>query len=236
MIFDGSKTGATLLANLVREVHDPQACLQGDKQTCGAASVQILLAREGTAEYVRMMTGLAFDGKVTLQNGGEINRLPGWDQGWNDRRSLTGQLIQASLMDYANGQDHYDAASDNTLGAQDGKARKGLTSSEMERLLRAIANRPTENAQVKDWDHQLGRWVPIPGETLARTMAKIEEMAAKGWSIPVLLSVKPDQQFGHYQLITKIEGDLVYTLNPWGHEEPMPKALFEQRLIASFFQ
>ncbi len=31
MIFDGTKSGASILASLVREIHDPQACLQGER-------------------------------------------------------------------------------------------------------------------------------------------------------------------------------------------------------------
>jgi hypothetical protein len=225
------------LASLVREIHDPQACLQGDKQTCGAASVQIMLAREGAAEYVRLVTGLAFDTKVTMQSGSELMRLPGWDhQLVADRRSVTGQLLQPAMMDFANGRDQYLVTRDDTVGTQDGVARKGLTSTEMTQLLSAVAKRQTEATQVKDWDTSNRQWVPKPGETLGLTMAKIQEMTSKGWSIPVLLSINPDREFGHYQLITKIEGDSVYTLNPWGQEQPMSKQQFEQRLIASFFQ
>lgn len=235
MAIDGTRSGATVLASLVREIHDPQAIAQGAKQTCGAASVQILLAREGSAEYVRLVTGLIFDGQCTLQNGGKLTREPGWDADPADTRSITGQLLQAPLMEYANGAEDYDAYGDNTLGA-DGTTRKGLTSPEMTRLLSAVANRQTENAQVKDWDAGRNLWVPRAGESLAYTMAKVEEMVAKGWSIPVLLSVRPDQAFGHYQLVTRIEGNTVYTLNPWGQEQPLDKQLFEQRLIASFFQ
>ena len=226
-----------MLAATVREIYDPQNCLQYDKQTCGAASTQILLAREAPEEYVRMVTGLSFHGQVTLQSGAVMHREPDWHGGAGDKRSVTGMLLQSSFMELANGQDEYLASQDaTTTPDRTGAARKGLTSVEMQRLLTAVVNSPTENVQIKSWDGQAQRWVPRQDASFDQTLARIGEMTAKGWSVPVLVSVRPDQEFGHYQLITRIEGDTVYGLNPWGQEQPMPRSLFEQRLITSFFQ
>jgi hypothetical protein len=236
-VFSRDLTGASMLASTVRELYDPQACLQGDRQTCGAASAQILMAREAPSEYVRLVTGLAFEGRAGLYNGGTMTREPDWNADPADKRSLTGQLLQSAFMEYANGQDDYNASIDATRPADNqAAARQGLTSPEMQRLMTAIANRPTDNVQIKDFDVQLNQWVPKPEANLAETIGRIKEMTDKGWSVPVLLSVRPNQQFGHYQLVTRIDGDTVYGLNPWGQEQPMPRALFDQRLITAFFQ
>lgn len=236
-IFSADMTGASVLASTVREIYDPQNCLQHDKQTCGAASAQIMIAREAPEEYLRIVTGLAFHGQVTLQSGAVLQREPDWHGGPNDQRTVTGMLLQSSFMELANGADDYNASQDATVAAdRSGGPRKGLTSVEMERLLTSLVNAPTQNHQIKTFDRGTSAWLPRAEADLGATYAKIDEMTAKGWSVPVLLSVRPDQEFGHYQLITRIEGDTVYSLNPWGQEQPMARDLFEKRLITAFFQ
>ncbi len=236
-VFSADLTGASALASTIREIYDPQNCLQHDRQTCGAASAQIMIAREAPDEYVRIVTGLAFHGQVTLQSGQVLQREPDWHGGPNDQRTVTGMLLQSSFMELANGADDYNASQDTTVTAdRSGGPRKGLTSVEMELLLTSLVNTPTTNHQVKNFDRNAGGWVPKANVDLRGTYAKIDEMTAKGWSVPVLLSVRPDQEFGHYQLITRIEGDTVYGLNPWGQEQPMPRDLFEKRLITAFVQ
>lgn len=236
-VFSSDLTGASVLASTVREIFDPQNCLQFDKQTCGAASAQIMIAREAPEEYVRMVTGLAFHGAATLQSGAVLRREPDWHGGPADQRSLTSMMLQSSFMELANGQDEYLASQDATTPTdRNGGARKGLTSVEMQRLLTSLVNSPTENVQIKNWDSGSRRWVARDAVSFQDSLARIDQMNRLGWSVPVLVSVRPDQEFGHYQLITRIEGDTVYGLNPWGQEQPMSRHEFEQRLITSFFQ
>src|SRR5262245_13918279 len=70
-------TGTDILAQTVSHLDDPNTINQSAKNTCGAAIVQYVLAKDQPAEYARLVIGLAgSSGEVRLQSGQTMVRVP----------------------------------------------------------------------------------------------------------------------------------------------------------------
>jgi hypothetical protein len=98
-----------LMRTILRDVADPSQIRQGKKFTCGATAIAISLARFSPAEYVRLVAGLAsVEGRVTTFGGATIERQRHTIADDGSRRSLTGRLLQAALMQLGDGDLDYD--------------------------------------------------------------------------------------------------------------------------------
>ncbi|MDB5096185.1 MAG: hypothetical protein JWM80_606 [Cyanobacteria bacterium RYN_339] len=224
----GGVTGTALAGDLIKQIADPTKVNQGNRQTCGAASTQILLAREAPAELIRLATSLAVNGQAQLRGGDMIQRQANWDFRGDGTRTVTGRLLQPAFMDYANGGATYDNTADKSA---DGTGqREGLLANEMQRLLAGVTTRKTEEVQYKNFN---GGWANMSAED---PLARIAQSTAKGWSVPVLMWLQPNQAYGHYEMVKTVTDSTVTLINPWGYEENIPVDQFRQRVVAAFYQ
>ncbi|MEB3237977.1 MAG: hypothetical protein VKO64_10175 [Candidatus Sericytochromatia bacterium] len=117
-------TPAGQLANLINHVAYPDKVYQGEgTNTCVVASLQTLMAQQDPAEYLRLATGLIWEGKVRLANDDLLELAPVDWQGETVGRSSTDAVIQEALMAHA---ERYDDGSDEGIGGGSyGGGRRG---------------------------------------------------------------------------------------------------------------
>lgn len=207
-----------MLADLVQEIAVPSAINQQDKNTCCVASVQMLTAMQNPAEYARIVGGLASpDGVVTLANGSTLAREPGTDADDDSGRTAPSRLWQAAMTQFAMGDVGYDNATDSR---NDGKW--GVFGHELDRVVDALTNRDNPLLSVED---------DYTGADMLRDVSK---HANAGHPVPVCLDwgekdKDGDEHPGHDILVTAVKDGRVFYNNPWGLQESMSTAEFEQR-------
>lgn len=91
-----------LMAQACREMANPASIKQKGLNTCSAAAVQIMVATEKPAEYVRILTGLAADEAEDIPLTGlnktvKRNEMSEWDD--NSGRTQTSRLWQSAFME-----------------------------------------------------------------------------------------------------------------------------------------
>ncbi|HEY9766094.1 MAG TPA: hypothetical protein V6C82_07000 [Chroococcales cyanobacterium] len=206
----GMKRGE-LLSSTLGEIADPASINQGNRQTCAAATAQILLAKENPAEYARIVAGLASPkGKVVLANGQTLERDKNWKQD-NSGRSITGSLTQSAFMQYASG--GYDSASDSRA---DG-AGQGLYADEQDKLLKALTG---ENNQS------------VSGNS-DEIMAQLAKATKDGHSIAATLQVtdpNTGRVIGHSVSVEKIEEGKVSYLDPHEGRKTVSLSEFQAKI------
>jgi hypothetical protein len=175
-----------LVAQAIRNVADPSTITQGAEDTCGAATQQILLAKENPAEYVRILSGLASqEGKVELVGGQTLTRPKNWSQA--DIPGQGSQLLQTAFMAYAAG--GYDVATDTRADGEKG----GLYASEVAYLQEGILGRAINTVMGDD----------------PQILDKIAAQANSGRPVSVLIEVEGK---GHYVQVSAVkDGKLTYT-------------------------
>ncbi|MBI3096904.1 MAG: hypothetical protein HYY93_01460 [Planctomycetes bacterium] len=208
-----------LVASLLAEVETPLRIRQGTRRTCGAAVVQMLLARNSPPEYVRIVSELAMPrGLARLVGGETLQRDPGSEQGDESGRSLSSRLIQAAFMEFANLGDDYDPAADENI-RPDGSRYAGLFFDQIHRLLEAVTGIGFEKRDVNG----TSTWSMLTGAA---------GVLRRGNLVPVLMDRK---KAGHYVLLEALEPQRVRLIDPWGRETGMARRDFEQRLLAVAF-
>lgn len=196
-----------VLSQAIQGVANPSGIKQGDALTCGAATTQIMLAKDNPSEYVRILAGLASkDGRVQLANGATISRQPGFDQAAIP--GAASQLMQTSFMAFAAG--GYDAASDTRT---DG--RKGLFGSEQGFLQEAV----------------LGKAVSTLEGNSDEVMARIGQAANAGKGVSVLVE---GEGGGHYVQVTGVkDGKVTYVDPKDGKAREVDAASFQKSVRAA---
>lgn len=208
---------ATLVGHLLEELADPSCINQKNKNTCGAATAQILLAKQDPAEYTRLVAGLASpEGKVTLKNGDLLVREPGTEQPDDSKRTQSSRLLQPAFMEYANGGDDYDNAKDVSETHSAKAPYTGLYAPQLDKLLEASTGAKFDTTLVKE----------DPSDAMKKLTAAIE----KGKIVPSLFNY-PDVG-GHFVNVTGVTKEKVAFINPWGREEDMERKTFEDNLWA----
>ena len=206
----GMKRGE-LLSSTVREIADPASINQGNRQTCAAATGQILIAKEDPAEYARIVAGLASPkGKVVLANGATLERDKNWKQD-NSGRSITASLTQSAFMQYASG--GYDSATDSRT---DG-AGQGLYADEQDKLLKALTGKDRQS---------------IFGNS-GELMNQLEKATKDGHSIAATLQVtdpNTGKVIGHSVSVEKIEDGKVTYLDPHEGRKTVSMAEFQAKI------
>lgn len=92
-----------LLQSAIKQVAFPDNVFQGDNtNTCASTALQGILAKEDPAEFMRIATGLAFDGKATFESGATI-KLDAHEVGSasDGNRSVLSQALQTSFDTFA---------------------------------------------------------------------------------------------------------------------------------------
>jgi hypothetical protein len=205
----------------VRELAVPSSITQGDF-TCGATSLQVQLAVENPAEYVRLLSGLASpSGSVELANGDRLEREPHWNA--DELRSLPSRLLQSAFMEYANGAAwDYDPATDRSVGSllgNRGQSGAGLEGIEMARLEGALFGRGS-------------RVVPSPGanptrDDLEAVLANLPSVVGLAFPEGTVAPVN-----GHAVVVTDVNDGVVTYVNPQsGLECTMPLEQFQQQFL-----
>ncbi|MEB3298545.1 MAG: hypothetical protein VKO21_03570 [Candidatus Sericytochromatia bacterium] len=121
---DRGLSPAGQLANLVNQVAYPDKVYQGEgTNTCVVASLQTLMAQQDPAEYLRLATGLLWEGKVRLANEDLLELAPVDWQGETSGRSSTDAVLQEALMAHAERYDGGDG--DGIGGGRYGGGRRG---------------------------------------------------------------------------------------------------------------
>lgn len=190
-----------LLADVIADITRPSTIAQARHSSCTATSIQAQLARQNPAEYVRLVAGLATNGKVTLRNGkmglSDQCYLPSKD------RTHSSNLMQAAIMAAESGVEggRYDNANDCSYDKQ-GRRYTG------EYNVHVIA---VENAMLVGKFENMG----VGAANRDQAMAILKHASAK---FPVLVSMRMKSGGGHeVQVVGYDTGKGVVTIrNPWG--------------------
>lgn len=217
-----------LVCDLLQEIALPSIINQHNKATCTVTTLQILIAQENPAEFARLVAGLASPGgSAKLANGDAILREPGTESPDGTRRSISGRLWQAALMEYGNGdKTNYDNTKDLHIETN----RSGLGQTGVQRVLSGLID-----AKPKLLDtsvHAMSKRDAFKDEMIGM----IRNSANAGNPVPVAIEWgKPDAQGKihgvHEVLVTRIAADEVYFNNPWGTEDKMALAELKKRII-----
>jgi hypothetical protein len=107
---DAPYTAQDILSQTISHVSDPDTINQSIKNTCGAATVQYVLAKDDPAEYARVVAGLTgVSGQVQLQSGVVTDRVPDslgrCDGTWMPEKPGQGRddverIVQAAFQDH----------------------------------------------------------------------------------------------------------------------------------------
>lgn len=208
---------------LVQEAADPGKIAQRLHNTCGATTVEYMLAQKDPSEFVRLASEVASpSGKVTLAGGQTVDvhdsngaRLD------KTMRSDVDRMMQSAFMDAsrANPVSHYDNLTDK---GGIGPIFPGLPPWNMPGLIK----------QVLGEDRDFIERISPMGQTDVHTMLdRIEATTQNGQPVPVLTEFKgPGEADGiaplHYLAVTKVDRKhgTVTLRNPWGDWDQGSKA------------
>lgn len=208
---------ATLVADMVQEIQDPAAINQRNHGTCAATTVGIYLARQDPAEYVRVVSGLARDGKVRLNHGQgpEIRRGPGTEKDDGSIRSSAQRLLVPAFMDFANGErPTYDNATDRHVFADMPWYRSvsegsGLRVADYARLMEAVTGDNIVPIRLNGSDPE------------ARDVVWNRMVTAVKGGDGVIVAI-PGDGGNHAVLLVEVTPTTATIINPWGHVEHVP--------------
>lgn len=193
------------LQTLAYQIAHPGTIFQGEQtDTCVAASLQTNMAARNPGEYMRVATGLLFDGKVTLHGpkGDQEIKLDTsalYSEAGEaySVRATTNQLLQQSFMSFA--REKYPAQEGDILftggrygrGGQYGGDGEGLTLNQAEQLFENVSGSYVTPVGVTD-------------ENRAQSTRSLEDAVASGQRVQVGLA---SDRGGHMVAVLGIETD-----------------------------
>ncbi|PZR10794.1 MAG: hypothetical protein DI536_19155 [Archangium gephyra] len=207
-----------LLPELIQEVAVPEAMNQTTKNTCVPTVINMQLAMNDPAEYVRLVSGLATpEGRVTTRGGDALVREPGvFIDGTT--RSLPQKLMSPAVMELANGKEDYDNAADRHTGLI--IDQWGMSPWRADAALESLSGK---NHEFK---------LTMTDGAREHAMNTVDSRLERGDSTLTVLWWGDSL---HALLVTGTETrdgvPHVRYQNPWGVVEVMPKAEFESRLF-----
>lgn len=210
-----------LISSALQNVAFPERISQHGKGTCAATVPEIMLASQKPGEYLSLVAQLATpEGQATLSNGTEFQREAGTEQTDNSGRSIASRLVQPAFMEYANGERSYDNTPAQGLHSDGGV---GLPQTEASHLINGLFGEGSikETLSTGGWDGSR----KVDAEALVRTVA--ERAAAAGQATPVGITW---QETSHELLVTQMDDDFAYMMNPHGELHKMPRDEFDERL------
>lgn len=242
----GEITRSELMDSTLADLADPTAQVtQNGANTCASTSVQIALARDDPAEYVRLLVGLSGeDGSVRMRGGGRLGlQQESFDDGGivgEKRRSASEVIFQGAAVEFANGSNiDYNAREDGhdiggwmertPLGNLD-RAREwispeigGLSANMQSSLLRNVFGQDYRT-QYGDANLVTGGLAPMGAGEGQRAH---DYLAAYGGQQPVeftfqFLDAGIDITKAHAVLFDHVDAQSgrVYFQNPWGNGVP----------------
>lgn len=144
-----------VLDTVAQQLADPETqVMQVRDATCGVATPQRALAMQNPAEYARMAASLLTKGEATLPNG-QVVKVSASNQQAIDKADLQGSerlnaLFQSAVMDYANGDAHYDFEKDQSTlhTAQMDSTTSGLEAEQVKKVNEVLLGCPTFDTQA----------------------------------------------------------------------------------------
>lgn len=211
-----------LLPELVQELATPASMNQTSKGTCVPTSINMQLAMNDPAEYVRLISGLATpEGSVVTRGGDVLQREPGvFEDG--TVRSIPQKLLAPALMELGNGAHEYDNATDTHTGQflWFKQESHGLSAERTDRALESLYGR---DFAYHSTNSERDR---------SRALDFVREQVGSGGS--VLTAVRWGDG-AHEVLVTGTETrdgvEHVRYQNPWGTIEVMPMDEFKARML-----
>lgn len=203
-----------LVLGVLRELLDPGAVEQKAWRTCAAATVQLWLAIREPAEYARIVSGLAsWNGRVTLAGGPWLQRHGESVRADSSGRTPSSRLLQSAFMDFANGDDRYSNASDQSARS-DGPAYAGLYPDQFDVLIEAVT--------ARHWDT-----LEVGAGNSADAVALIARATSKGEHVPVSLR---REKMMHRLLVERSDVSSMHCVDPVGERLRVPLDEFRSRL------
>ncbi|MEB3236026.1 MAG: hypothetical protein VKO64_00175 [Candidatus Sericytochromatia bacterium] len=212
----GMTPKALVLQAVLEHLTDPRSIYQGDNTlTCGATTVQSMLAESKPAEYARIVCQLLNEGSVITAGGDLMSAEIGGLADGEDRRSHVEDLLQESFMMLAQQLPVDSVASAEDLarfgnvrsggpgrgrvGAGDGaEGEGGLTGLQFIALANSMLNGQSKVAVIND--PSTPKQDRSPDETL-----RLLKKALESGPVPIGVSV-PGQDTGHALLLESISG------------------------------
>lgn len=188
-------TTEKIVGGLVLEIGDAGNICQGNHGTCGATSVEYLMATNYPAEFARLVGQLANGGRATMANGGSLTRVADSIANENSGRTAVDRLFQSAAMNNS----EMGAYSDRTDTHASGGG--GLTQDDVTNLVEGMSKVDYRTVYGND----------------AGVLALIQRATQQGQEVPVGLNWAGAG--GHELLVTKMENGQVYLRNPWGSNE-----------------
>lgn len=205
---EGKVTKDQLLTSVLQETADPSQVNQGSYGTCSQTSVQYALLMQNPSEYVRLMRGLAgTSGKVDMAGGDSIGIQHEYYRQKHkdgDTRSPSEVIFQGALMEYANGSEDYNAATDENSRTLPivGKVDKGRGST-------------NQNTAQQIFDRPYGLWIPTSGAEKRAGLEYLKANPSSKGGDPILLSFNGTDS-SHAVTFVEVKDGRVYIRNPWG--------------------
>ena len=204
-------SNAGVLRELVATLDDPGRLTQGNRGTCGPATIEHLQATRDPAEYARIVAGLTSkEGTVTMRNGDTLKRDRGSLAADDSGRYSTSRIYQAAMMEYANGETEYDNRTDEHT-REDDSTYSGIYDHEFEKAVDALFG---DKYDVEQVSHR-----PLDDSI---TKLRLRKAIEQGEQVPVALNfgVDPkDTDSGHFLLLVGMTDSKVTLRNPWGGHE-----------------
>lgn len=189
------------------EISNPVAIKQGDRGTCAATICQMMLAIHQPASYIDLIAELAMESSPVFET------EPGTFSNDNSNRTPTSRLIQPAFMEYANSDLDYDNVLD-----QHSDQSSGLSAYNQIDLLGALFENRSWKRLLKTDIHwgpkQISKGYAI--EDYSQNWNKIRAKLERGEAIPVSTAWRDGS---HAMLLTKLEEDFAYIMNPHGKLE-----------------
>lgn len=249
---------SALLTQALIELHDPTTISQETYGTCAPTSLQIMIALEKPALYVRLLRGLASPSGEAKLPGGTFRREPDWNSDTDGGRSLPGRLMQPAFMEFANGEqlDYQNSVDQDYDRTTQRVVSSGLGGPEAAALEVALGVREKPgDLRGLSYDPALPASI---AEALDANMTTIEELAAfmqngKGVDakaqaqlMEALAAAKPQAPIYatviyplsngpgfHAVLVTGVKDGHVSFINPWGREEQLSAETFSKVLLSA---
>jgi len=195
----GGQIDPAMAKAMMRQVLAPDTHVQQlGQMACVGATVQKVFAASNPAGYVRAALDLLAAGSTTLPSGvelaaSELNQTE--VKAWPDPMARLNGIMQAALMDRANGVDAYDLLADIST-RDDGSTYRGLNEQQAAAITGALIGVPMLDAVAMD------------GVPLAEGLAQQLEAAKAAGAIGLLVPIRGDTGLRHLVLLSDLQADV----------------------------
>lgn len=222
-----------LFNSAIQNIAFPESISQHSRGTCAATRVEALMALDDPSGYIDTVRRLASPSGRAREEGGFLHRVEGTAAADDSGRSVASRLLQPALMEMANGRkldynnlddlNHINPHGERSPNryVQDRDGAGGLTTIDSRRLIRGVFGED----RVKEFSSIFGN----NGVSREEVVSDTEDMMANGDG-PLLVDLDWGDDGGHALLLSDLDADNAYFMNPWGELHTMPREEFDSRL------